>query len=85
MSSEPYTPQRSLSLFKRYADSDNPNVIGPEGYTKLCTDADLPLEGALPLILAWQLGSKEMAKITKDEWTSGTDSLKLVHSLLKAV
>ncbi|KAF8232283.1 hypothetical protein L208DRAFT_937295 [Tricholoma matsutake] len=75
--SEPYTPQRSFSLFKSYADSDDPNVIGPEGYEKLCIDANLPLDGALPLILAWQLASKEMAKITKDEWTSGTESLKI--------
>jgi len=77
MSSEHYTPQHSLSLFELYADSDNPSVIGPEGYEKLCADANLPLDGALPLILAWQLGSKEMAKITKDEWTSGTGSLKI--------
>jgi DCN1-like protein 4/5 len=76
MPNEPYTSQRSLSLFKSYADSDDPNVIGPEGYEKLCSDANLPLDGALPLILAWQVGSKEMAKITKDEWTSGTESLK---------
>ena len=78
LSGEPYSPQHSFSLFKSYADGDDPSVIGPEGYEKLCTDAGLPLDGALPLILAWQLGSKEMAKITKDEWTSGTGSLKLV-------
>jgi len=77
ITSEPYTHQRSLALFKSYADSDNPDVIGPEGYERLCNDANLPLEGALPLILAWQLGSKEMARITKDEWTSGTESLKI--------
>jgi DCN1-like protein 4/5 len=73
---EAYTPQRSLALFKKYADSDDPNVIGPEGFERLCTDANFPLDGPLPLILAWQLCAKEMAKITKDEWTSGTDLIK---------
>jgi DCN1-like protein 4/5 len=83
--SEPYTSQRSLALFKSYADSDNPDVIGPEGYEKLCNDASLPLEGALPLILAWQLGSKEMARITKEEWTSGTESLRSVVHLSQSI
>jgi DCN1-like protein 4/5 len=76
--SEPYTPQRSLALFRKYVDSDDSNVIGPEGYEKLCSDASFPLEGLLPLLLAWQLGSKEMGKITKDEWTLGMGSLKSV-------
>jgi DCN1-like protein 4/5 len=63
-------------LFKKYADEDEPNTIGPEGFEKLCTDAQIPLDGALPLILAWQLNAKDMGKFTKDEWTKGTESLK---------
>ncbi|RXW21120.1 hypothetical protein EST38_g4745 [Candolleomyces aberdarensis] len=74
---EPYTAQRALALFAKYADSDDPNVIGPEGFEALCTDAGIPLEGALPLILAWQLNSQEMAKISKDEWVKGMATLKI--------
>jgi DCN1-like protein 4/5 len=75
---EPYTAQRALALFAKYADSDDPNVIGPEGFETLCTDAGIPLDGALPLILAWQLNAQEMAKISKDEWVKGTATLKCV-------
>jgi DCN1-like protein 4/5 len=63
-------------LFKKYADPDDPNVIGPEGFSDLCTEAQIPLDGAGPLILAWQLNAKEMGKFTKEEWTKGTESLK---------
>jgi len=74
---EPYSPDRAASLFKKYADEDEPNTIGPEGFEKLCTDTEIPFDGAGPLILAWQLNAKEMGKFTKDEWTKGTDSLKV--------
>ncbi|TFK34818.1 Cullin binding-domain-containing protein [Crucibulum laeve] len=46
-------------------------------FNKLCTEANIPFDGALPLILAWQLEAKEMAKISKDEWIKGMDSLKI--------
>ncbi|KAL0947512.1 hypothetical protein HGRIS_013611 [Hohenbuehelia grisea] len=77
ISFEPYSAARAQSLFTQYADSDDPEVIGPEGFTQLCSDADVPLEGALPLIMAWQLDCKEMAKISKAEWTAGTASLHI--------
>lgn len=72
---ESFTPQRSLSLFKAYADQDT-GLIGPEGFEQLCTDSNIPLDGAVPLILAWQLGAKEMAQIREDEWVSGMTTLK---------
>jgi len=75
---EPYSSQHAQELFKSYADSDDPNVIGPEGFEQLCNDADLPLEGARPIIFAWQFGAKEMAKISREEWIHGTSSLKCV-------
>ncbi|KAJ3497790.1 hypothetical protein NMY22_g19664 [Coprinellus aureogranulatus] len=74
---QPYTAQRALALFQKYADSDDPSVIGPEGFEALCTDSGIPLEGALPLILAWQLDAKEMAKISKEEWVKGMETLKI--------
>ncbi|KAF8162868.1 Cullin binding-domain-containing protein [Crassisporium funariophilum] len=81
----PFTHQRALDLFKTYADGDDANVIGPEGFERLCAEADIPLDGALPLILAWQMESKEMAKITKEEWVKGTSSLKYTSVALWSV
>ncbi|KAJ7184341.1 DUF298-domain-containing protein [Mycena filopes] len=37
----------------------------------------MPLDGSMPLILAWQLKATEMGKFTKEEWTKGTDTLKI--------
>jgi hypothetical protein len=78
MKTEPYSSQRAEELFKTYADSDDPNEIGPEGFEQLCNDANMPMDGARPIILAWQFGAKEMAKISKEEWTSGTSTLRCV-------
>jgi DCN1-like protein 4/5 len=75
---EPYSSKRTLALFKQYTESDDPDVIGPEGYTRLCTDAGIPMEGALPLVLAWIMGAKEMGKLTKAEWVEGTGEFRLV-------
>jgi hypothetical protein len=36
------------------------------------------MDGALPLLLAWQMEAKEMAKITKEEWVKGTSNVKCV-------
>ncbi|EPQ58564.1 DUF298-domain-containing protein [Gloeophyllum trabeum ATCC 11539] len=35
------------------------------------------MDGALPLILAWQLRTKEMAKITREEWVKGMTELRI--------
>ncbi|KAG6821058.1 hypothetical protein H0H93_007217 [Arthromyces matolae] len=74
---EVYSPERAETLFKNYEDPEEPNVIGADGFSRLCTDADISMDGALPLILAWQFGTKEMMKITADEWQKGTGSLKI--------
>ncbi len=76
--SEPYAPARSVALFETYADPDTPDVIGPEGLEKLCSDANIPMEGALPLLFSWQLGAQEMGKFTKDEWVEWTTARKYV-------
>lgn len=75
--SQEYSPQRSRDLFQKFADHDAPGVIGPEGVEKLCTEAGIPLDGAQPLILAWQFGCSEVGKITLDEWLQGTDALRI--------
>jgi len=75
---EVYTAQRALDLFNSYVDEDVPDVIGPEGFEKLCTDASMPMEGARPLIFAWQLQVEEMGKISKQEWVQGMATLRSV-------
>lgn len=74
---EPYTPQRAQVLFNSFADEDDSDVIGPGGLEKLCTEADIPLDGAQPLILAWQLKGSEMAKFTRVEWSHGMGLLEI--------
>ncbi|KAL0577369.1 hypothetical protein V5O48_004621 [Marasmius crinis-equi] len=74
---ELYTPDKALTLFNQYADETDPEVIGPEGLERLCNDADISMEGVLPLLLAWQLSAKEMGKFSKDEWVKGTANLKI--------
>ncbi|KAL4065273.1 DUF298-domain-containing protein [Scleroderma citrinum] len=39
--------------------------------------AGIPLDGAQPLILAWQCGCQELGRITRDEWVRGTETLRI--------
>ncbi|KAL1681225.1 Cullin binding-domain-containing protein, partial [Schizophyllum commune] len=73
---EPYTPARAKALFNSYEDADEKDVIGAEGFMRLCEDAGIEMEGAHPLILAWHLQCKEMAKISREEWMKGLESLQ---------
>ncbi|GJE87934.1 defective in cullin neddylation 1 (DCN1)-like protein [Phanerochaete sordida] len=82
---EPYTPARATALFTAYADPEDPSTIGPEGFERLCNDADIPLEGAKPLILAWLLKAAEMAKISKAEWETGMAELQIGSSAALAL
>jgi len=75
-SNQPYTPQRAQGLFDSFADEDDRDVIGPEGLERLCTEADISLDGAQPLILAWQLKCSEMGKFTRAEWLHGMGLLE---------
>ncbi|EEB97177.1 hypothetical protein MPER_03555, partial [Moniliophthora perniciosa FA553] len=72
---ELYTPANALTLFNKYADASEPEVIGPAGLEILCKDADISMEGVQPMILAWQIYAKEMGRFTRDEWVKGTTTL----------
>jgi len=74
---EPYSTARVRALFESYRDTEQPTIIGPEGFQQLCTDAEIPLDGALPLVLAWQLDAKEMANFTEQEWMAGFKALQI--------
>jgi len=71
--------KRPEALFTEYADPEQEDVIGAEGMERLCADANIPMEGARPLLLAWQLNAKEMGAFSKDEWSKGLDELKIVN------
>lgn len=75
--SEVYSVQRAEALFFQFADEDNPDVIGAEGFERLCSQAEVPLDGALPLLLSWQLDSHEMGKISREEWLKATAVLRV--------
>ncbi|KAF8626310.1 hypothetical protein AX15_004979 [Amanita polypyramis BW_CC] len=77
-----HDPKRSLALFATYADNDNSELMGPEGFEQICDDAQIPMDGAMPLILSWQVGAEEMAKLTREAWAKSTDALK-VSSLMQ--
>lgn len=77
-----YTQQQAQALFKRFADDDDPDVIGPGGVEDLCKEAGIPLEGAQSLILAWQFKAQEMAKLSRSEWLQGTEALRCADKLL---
>ena len=72
---EPYSEDRAKELFRKYEDEDTPGEIGPEGFERLCTDLEISLEGALPLVLAWQMHATEMAKFKESEWMQGCKEL----------
>ncbi|EGN96256.1 hypothetical protein SERLA73DRAFT_154631 [Serpula lacrymans var. lacrymans S7.3] len=83
-SAEKYNPDHIFTLFTHFASASSPtpddgipDYIGPEGFELLCNEANLPLSGALPLILAWQLGAGEMGRIKKDEWVNGLSRLRI--------
>ncbi|KAI8364365.1 Cullin binding-domain-containing protein, partial [Radiomyces spectabilis] len=54
--------------FQRYCDSDNPNIIGPEGSQQFFQDLDLSIESVMVIALAWKMNMSTMGYITKDEW-----------------
>jgi hypothetical protein len=75
-----YSSTRVQALFNTYQDKDDPGNIGAENFGQLCADANIPMEGAMPLILFWQLGSAEFGNIKREEWTKGMELLKWVFS-----
>jgi DCN1-like protein 4/5 len=79
-----YSEQRAETLFSQFADEDSPDVIGAEGFERLCKEAQIPLDGALPLLLAWQFSSQEIAKISKQEWMEGTAALRCAASFVES-
>lgn len=79
---EPYNPANVESLFNAYADRDDADTISAENFERLCTSANVPMEGPMPLILLWLTGAQELGTIKKDKWIKAMqDSQCVVHIL----
>lgn len=47
-----------------------------EGMERLCADASIPMDGALPLLVAWIVNAKTLGTITRAEFTGAFGKLK---------
>lgn len=63
-------------LFSNAPAPSEPEVIGPEGIEKLCTDLQLKTDDPLVLVLSWKLNAKVMGMYTFSEWLEGMAELK---------
>ncbi|EJD06082.1 DUF298-domain-containing protein [Fomitiporia mediterranea MF3/22] len=64
-------------IFDTYADANDPQAMGAEGLERLCNDANIPMDGARPLLLSWQLDAKELGTFSRDEWINGMNELQI--------
>ncbi|KAG8710048.1 hypothetical protein FRC09_000337 [Ceratobasidium sp. 395] len=65
------------AMFENYMDEDDNNVIGGEGMEKLCADASMSMEGALPLLVAWSVNAATLGSITRAEFTGAFGKLRI--------
>ncbi|CEL52272.1 DCN1-like protein 4 OS=Danio rerio GN=dcun1d4 PE=2 SV=2 [Rhizoctonia solani AG-1 IB] len=72
-----FTLERVQAMFDKYIDEDDSNVIGAEGMERLCTDASVPMDGALPLLITWSVNAKTLGTITRSEFTDSFGKLKI--------
>lgn len=84
--STPHVPQpeNAEELFNKYVDEaedgdDEGQAITAEGLERLYEDAGIPLDGAMPWIMAWQFGAEEMLRFSREEWLKGMSALGYVY------
>ncbi|KAG8873606.1 hypothetical protein FRB97_006621 [Tulasnella sp. 331] len=68
-----YTLTRLNETFAHYADPNNQKMMSTEGLQRLFEDAEISMEGVVPLLLAWTCKSEEFGVITLDEWSNLRD------------
>lgn len=66
------------AFFDEYVDGDTLDTkeydepsISPEGLMRLCEDAEMPLDGVRPVLLAWICECTKLMHISKSEFTRG--------------
>ena len=60
-----------ISLFEKYKDEEEVNLMLANGIQQLCDDLNLKADDFRILLLAWKLRAKQMCKFTKDEFVNG--------------
>jgi hypothetical protein len=58
-------------LFKKYACTEDPDIMGESGMIKFFKDVNVDPEGVDTLAIAWHIRSTEMGLIVKDEFVKG--------------
>ncbi|KAJ2825636.1 DCN1-like protein 5 [Coemansia sp. 'formosensis'] len=64
--------------FREYQDfdrTDGKQLIGMEGFERLCTELKLSMEGIEPLVLLWKLGAIELGTVTLEGWDLGIKAM----------
>ncbi|ORE04667.1 hypothetical protein BCV72DRAFT_210892, partial [Rhizopus microsporus var. microsporus] len=64
--------------YDKYKDSDNSDIMGPDGCQAFFSDIGVSLESITPLIIAWKMNCSRMGYITKNEWHHGMKALNNV-------
>ncbi|KZT52457.1 hypothetical protein CALCODRAFT_88928 [Calocera cornea HHB12733] len=67
----PYSTSRLSTLYSTYADPSDHSLIPTSGLVQLCEDASMPMDGVLPVLLAWQLGARRMGVFEQEEFVKG--------------
>ncbi|RCH94403.1 hypothetical protein CU097_014076, partial [Rhizopus azygosporus] len=63
--------------YDKYKDSDNSDIMGPDGCQAFFSDIGVSLESITPLIIAWKMNCSRMGYITKNEWQHGMKALNV--------
>ncbi|EIE85294.1 hypothetical protein RO3G_10004 [Rhizopus delemar RA 99-880] len=57
------------TTFDKYKDTDNADIIGPDGCQVFFSDIGVSLESIVPILLAWKMNCARMGYITIEEWS----------------
>ncbi|XP_065341767.1 DCN1-like protein 4 isoform X1 [Cloeon dipterum] len=68
---EVFNQKACLKWFQEYSQNDDPNIMGPDGVEKFCSDIKVKPEDIVMLVLAWKMKAKQMAYFTQEEWLQG--------------
>ncbi|KAG1145383.1 hypothetical protein G6F37_002780 [Rhizopus arrhizus] len=69
------------TTFDKYKDTDNTNIIGPDGCQVFFSDIGVSLESIVPILLAWKMNCARMGYITIEEWSKFMKDIDSVDKL----
>lgn len=70
-----------ICLLDPYADPDDSDTMTAEGLERLCEDAGIPMDGAQPLLLSWQLDVVEFGTFKREKWKKWLEEVQYVLSV----